>query len=404
MTKNPGERTWRSTSLRKVSSARSSRSASWHNLVEKTYASVEDLIKDEIPAERMGDGGSLFDFGYCCTVHKFQGGQADHVVFYVDRAEDGSDDTRRLLYTAVARASNSAFEYFLVLDDHGSPRSPSRFALRSRRQVAFWVSCRSPSFHDAYEEAMNVARDCPSETCENANAAALAAEEALTSYDGAFGMFQTAEQNDRRGHAGPHLVFGATKARTSSLEDRFRGAAEHELLELCSDHKLDVGLFRAMANAFAEVVAIMTTRGSWNDYFMAVANTVATRSTCDRKHVGAVIVRGQEHPRDTATTAACVVSRTATTSAISRRMVTCVRTVHAEANALVQAARHGVRVDGNATIYVSANPCWGCFRLIVNAGIVTIHYGESEYRMDDRIFEAAKTLGVELSFVSAASP
>jgi len=72
---------------------------------EKTYASVEDLVRDEIPAERMTDGGALFDFGYCCTVHKFQGGQADHVVFYVDRAEDGNDETRRLFYTAVTRAS-----------------------------------------------------------------------------------------------------------------------------------------------------------------------------------------------------------------------------------------------------------------------------------------------------------
>lgn len=73
---------------------------------EKTYASVDDLVRDQIPAERMGDGGSYFDYGYACTVHKFQGGQADHVVFYVDRAEDGNDETRRLFYTAITRASN----------------------------------------------------------------------------------------------------------------------------------------------------------------------------------------------------------------------------------------------------------------------------------------------------------
>jgi exodeoxyribonuclease V len=72
---------------------------------EKTYASVDDLGKDDIDVERMSDGGSLFDFGYACTVHKFQGGQADHVVFYVDRAEDGNDETRRLFYTAITRSS-----------------------------------------------------------------------------------------------------------------------------------------------------------------------------------------------------------------------------------------------------------------------------------------------------------
>ena len=45
----------------------------------------------------------------------------------------------------------------------------------------------------------------------------------------------------------------------------------------------------------------------------------------------------------------------------------CVRTVHAEANAIVQAARNGAAID-NSSIYVPASPCWGCFRLIANAG------------------------------------
>jgi deoxycytidylate deaminase len=72
----------------------------------------------------------------------------------------------------------------------------------------------------------------------------------------------------------------------------------------------------------------------------------------------------------------------------------CVRTIHAEANALAQAARNGVRIDG-ASIYVTANPCWGCFRLIVNAGIEEIYFGDT-YRMDSRIFDAAKELGIKL--------
>jgi dCMP deaminase len=76
-----------------------------------------------------------------------------------------------------------------------------------------------------------------------------------------------------------------------------------------------------------------------------------------------------------------------------------VRTVHAEANAIVQAARHGVRIDG-ATIYVTASPCWGCFRLIANAGLQRIGFGEI-YR-DTRIFEVATRLGIELVDLSAA--
>lgn len=107
---------------------------------------------------------------------------------------------------------------------------------------------------------------------------------------------------------------------------------------------------------------------------MQIAATVATRATCDRKHVGAVIVRdrsilatgyngsirGLEHCDEVG------------------HMIEdghCVRTIHAEANAVIQAARHGVSIDG-ATIYVTASPCWACFRMLANAGIRRIVFGE----------------------------
>ena len=111
-------------------------------------------------------------------------------------------------------------------------------------------------------------------------------------------------------------------------------------------------------------------RASWDEYFMNIAREVSTRSTCDRKFVGAVIVRDK--------------SILATGYNGSIRELPhcdeeghlmedghCVRTVHAEANAIVQAARNGVRID-TATIYVTASPCWGCFQLIANAGILRI--------------------------------
>ena len=60
---------------------------------------------------------------------------------------------------------------------------------------------------------------------------------------------------------------------------------------------------------------------------------------------------------------------------------------------LVQAARHGARIE-EATIYVTASPCWGCFRLIANAGIGRICFGE--FYRDPRIFEVATRLGIEL--------
>jgi dCMP deaminase len=71
----------------------------------------------------------------------------------------------------------------------------------------------------------------------------------------------------------------------------------------------------------------------------------------------------------------------------------CVRTIHAEANAIIQAARNGVRI-AEADLYVTASPCWNCFKMIANAGIVRVIYGE--FYRDERIFEVAAELGIEL--------
>ena len=71
----------------------------------------------------------------------------------------------------------------------------------------------------------------------------------------------------------------------------------------------------------------------------------------------------------------------------------CIRTSHAEANAIVQAAKNGVKIDGSE-IYVTASPCYNCFKLIANSGIKIIFYNEL-YR-DQRIKERAKEVGIEL--------
>lgn len=133
-------------------------------------------------------------------------------------------------------------------------------------------------------------------------------------------------------------------------------------------------------------------RVSWHEYFMNIAIQVSTRATCDRKHVGAVIVRdkailstgyngsirGLPHCTD-----------------VGHMMDEghCVRTVHAEANAICQAARNGVRIEG-ADIYTTASPCWSCFRLIANSSIRRIYYGE--FYRDRRSLEMAEELGMEL--------
>ena len=141
----------------------------------------------------------------------------------------------------------------------------------------------------------------------------------------------------------------------------------------------------------------MSARDSWDEYFMNIARQAATRSTCDRKHVGAVIVRdktilstgyngsirGMPHCDD-----------------VGHLMEGghCVGTVHAEANAIIQAAKNGVRIEG-AELYTTASPCWSCFKLIANAGIRTIYYGE--FYRDTRSVEVARTLGIDLIDLSS---
>jgi dCMP deaminase len=71
----------------------------------------------------------------------------------------------------------------------------------------------------------------------------------------------------------------------------------------------------------------------------------------------------------------------------------CIATIHAESNSIIQAAKHGVSID-RAAIYTTASPCWNCFKLIVNSGMRRILFGE--FYRDERIFNVARELGVEL--------
>lgn len=143
----------------------------------------------------------------------------------------------------------------------------------------------------------------------------------------------------------------------------------------------------------------MSQRASWDEYFMRIAVEVSSRATCDRKHVGAVIVRDKS------------ILASGYNGSIRGLMHCdeeghmmedghCVRTIHAEANAVIQAARNGVRIEG-ATIYVTASPCWGCFKMIANAGITRIVFGE--FYRDERIFRFSERLGIELVALSEAT-
>ena len=133
-------------------------------------------------------------------------------------------------------------------------------------------------------------------------------------------------------------------------------------------------------------------RVSWEQYFMNIAKQVATRSTCERKHVGAIITRNK------------TILSTGYNGSVSgmphcdeaghiMENGHCVATIHAETNAILQAARNGVMIEG-AEVYITASPCWSCFKMLANTGIKKIYYGE--FYRDERIFDVAKKLKIEL--------
>jgi dCMP deaminase len=131
----------------------------------------------------------------------------------------------------------------------------------------------------------------------------------------------------------------------------------------------------------------MTTRPSWHQYFMTITRQVAERSTCTRAKVGAVIVRdknilasgyngspaGLPHCIDVG----CLVYTSQTPSGEVEE--NCFRTIHAEINAIAQAAKNGSSIS-DADIYITHTPCIHCFKVLINTGIRRIFY-EREYKL-----------------------
>ena len=137
-------------------------------------------------------------------------------------------------------------------------------------------------------------------------------------------------------------------------------------------------------------------RISWTEYFMNIAHEVASRATCDRKAVGAVIVRGKTI-LSTGYNGSVKGAEHCDDAGHEMKNDHCVRTIHAEANAIVQAARHGIRIE-NSEIYVTASPCYDCFKMIANVGINKIYFGE--FYRDERIIALAEKLDIKLSDLS----
>lgn len=147
-------------------------------------------------------------------------------------------------------------------------------------------------------------------------------------------------------------------------------------------------------------------RPTWDEYFMEIARAVAKRATCDRGRSGCVIARDKQilvtgYVGSAAGMPHC--------DEVGHQMKTvrhedghesqhCVRTTHAEQNAIVQAARIGVAING-ATLYCKMTPCSVCARMIVSAGITRV-VCEKRYHAGSESEEMFRKVGIELDYMN----
>lgn len=124
-------------------------------------------------------------------------------------------------------------------------------------------------------------------------------------------------------------------------------------------------------------------RPSWDHYFMSIAEQVSGRSTCLRRYTGAVLVKdkrilstgyngvpsGLRHCEE----AGCLREQRGIASGSNHELC---RGIHAEQNAVIQAAKHGTAIDG-ATVYCTHQPCVLCAKILLNAGVIDIVYRDS---------------------------
>lgn len=149
-------------------------------------------------------------------------------------------------------------------------------------------------------------------------------------------------------------------------------------------------------------------RPSWDEYFMKIVFTVAERATCDRGKNGCVIVKDK---RILSTGYVGAPSGLPHCDEVGHQMKTvvhedgkksrhCVRTCHAEENAIVQAAKNGVSVDG-AVLYTKMVPCYSCGKMVVNAGIRRV-VADRDYHASKDTKDLFNEAGVELIILNEA--
>lgn len=137
------------------------------------------------------------------------------------------------------------------------------------------------------------------------------------------------------------------------------------------------------------MTALYEKRPDWDTYFMNIAHVVATRSNCSRRHVAAVIVKNRRiistgyngTPRGIRNCFEGGCPRCSSDVASGQNLGDCI-CAHAEENAIVQAAYHGIAVK-DSVMYCTISPCLMCTKMIINAGVQELIY-EHEYQFSEQ--------------------
>jgi dCMP deaminase len=150
----------------------------------------------------------------------------------------------------------------------------------------------------------------------------------------------------------------------------------------------------SLTDQVSALIEAWPTRPSWDEYFMATALLLSSRSACGRLHVGCLLVSGGEH------------ANRVVAAGYNGYLPGCAHrshvrdgheqaTVHAEQNAIADAARRGVSVAG-ATAYISHFPCINCAKVLAAAGVRAVKY-HRDYDNDPLVFELLSEAGIAVS-------
>lgn len=153
-----------------------------------------------------------------------------------------------------------------------------------------------------------------------------------------------------------------------------------------------------------EITAQTHHRPSWDEYFMEITRAVAKRATCDRGRSGCVIARDRQilvtgyvgSPKGMPHCDEIGHQMKIVTHEDGQQTQHCLRTTHAEQNAIVQAAKLGVPIEGT-TLYCKMTPCSTCAKMIINAGIARV-VCEKQYHVGKESEKMFRQVGIALYY------